>query len=52
MNNWGNKPAKSYELIIKVKIEERQHIIQLGILSLCVVGMIILESLYAKRNFR
>lgn len=35
LNNWGNKPAKSYELIITVKVEERQNIIQLGILSLC-----------------
>lgn len=52
MNTRGNKTAKSYELIIKLRIEGREYIIQLGILSTSAVGMIILESLHAKRNFR
>lgn len=51
MSTTGNKTAKSYELI-KLKFEEREHILQLGILSVSAVGMIILESLHAKRNFR
>lgn len=52
LNTGGNKTARSYELIIKLKIERREHIIQLGILRASAVGMIILESLYSKRNFR
>lgn len=49
-NTKGNKTAESYELI-KLNIEEREHILQLGILNVSAVGMIILENLHAKRNF-
>lgn len=50
LSTMGNKMTKSYDLI-KLRIEEREHILQLGILSVSAVGMIILESLHAKRNF-
>lgn len=49
LGTMGNKTARSYELI-KLKIEEREHILQLGILSVSAVGMIILESLMPKET--
>lgn len=49
LSTTGNKTAKSYELI-KLKIEEREHLLQLGMLSVSAVGMIILERLMRKET--
>jgi len=52
LNTRGNNASKSYKLIIKLKIEGRESIIQLRILSASAVGIITLESLYARRHLR